>query len=108
MMKQFRQDADPRFQKSPSAPSGEVHISSLVVHVKPEGLARVKTRINAIPQAEVYGESPAGKLVVVLETANHREVTDIIDVIQAFEHVLTTFLVFHQVEQQGPDFEDTP
>lgn len=88
--------------------SEEVHISSLVVHVKPEGLMQVKAQINALPQAEVYGESSVGKLVVVLETPNHRKVTDLIDTINAFEHVLTTFLVFHQVEQQGSDFEDTP
>lgn len=69
---------------------------------------QVKAQINALPQAEVYGESHVGKLVVVLETPSHREVTGIIDTINAFEYVLTTFLVFHQVEQQGPDFEDTP
>ncbi|QUJ66746.1 chaperone NapD [Photobacterium sp. GJ3] len=89
-----------------AAQGGEVHISSLVIHVKPEGLAQVKARVNAIPQAEVYGESPAGKLVVVLETASHREVADLIDIIHAYEHVLTAFLVFHQIEQQGPDFEE--
>lgn len=97
----------PAVSAGPSFTSEEVHISSLVVHVKPEGLAQVKAQINALPQAEVYGESPVGKLVVVLETPNHSKVTDIIDTINAFEHVLTTFLVFHQVEQQGSDFEDT-
>ena len=46
----------------------EVHISSLVVHVKPEYLASVKEQIAAMPNAEIYGDSEEGKVVVVLET----------------------------------------
>ncbi len=48
----------------------EVHISSLVVHALPEHLATVKAQIEQFENAEIYGDSPEGKIVVVLETQN--------------------------------------
>lgn len=76
----------------------EVHISSLVVHTRPEKLQSVKKNIENLPGAEVYGESDKGKLVVVLETVNQAYITDIIEKINNFEHVLNTALVYHQTE----------
>ncbi|MGF1738386.1 chaperone NapD [Photobacterium satsumensis] len=84
----------------------EVHISSLVVHVKPEYLASVKEQIEAMPNAEIYGDSEEGKVIVVLETENQGYVTDTIDKINNLEHVLTTFLVYHQIEQFDSQSED--
>ena len=84
----------------------EVHISSLIIHVKPENLVEVKDIITAIPEAEIYGDSEEGKIIVVLETANQKFVTDIIDKINNIEHVLSTSLVFHQIETIDPSCED--
>ncbi|MDV5171178.1 chaperone NapD [Photobacterium rosenbergii] len=84
----------------------EVHISSLVVHVKPEYLASVKEQIAAMPNAEIYGDSEEGKVVVVLETENQGYVTDTIDKINNLEHVLTTFLVYHQIEHFDSQSEE--
>lgn len=84
----------------------EVHISSLVVHVKPAYLESVKAQIAALPNAEIYGDSEEGKVVVVLETESQGYVTDTIDKINNLEHVLTTFLVFHQIEHIDAQSED--
>ncbi|MGR5064382.1 chaperone NapD [Photobacterium sp. DNB22_13_2] len=84
----------------------EVHISSLVVHVKPEYLTSVKEQIEAMPNAEIYGDSEEGKIIVVLETENQGYVTDTIDKINNLEHVLTTFLVYHQIEQFDSQSEE--
>ena len=62
----------------------EVHISSLIIHVKPEFLEIVKNKIAAIPDAEIYGDSEEGKIITVLETTNQKFVTDIIDKINNF------------------------
>lgn len=77
----------------------ELHISSMVVHARPEYLASVKQNIENLPGAEIHGESANGKLVVVLETQNQGFITDTIDKINNFEHVLNTALVYHQIEQ---------
>ena len=76
----------------------EVHISSMVVHARPEYLATVKHYIEQLPGAEIYGESDNGKLVVVLETQNQGYITDVIEKINNFDHVLSTALVYHQIE----------
>jgi len=77
----------------------EVHISSMVVHVKPDNLQTVKTSIGQLPGAEIHGESESGKLVVVLETENQGYITDVIEKIGNIEYVLSTALVYHQIEQ---------
>ncbi len=83
----------------------EVHISSLVVHVNPLHLNEVKQKITHLVGAEIYGENEQGKLVVVMETENQGFVTDAIDTINNFAHVLSTSLIFHQIET---GLEDEP
>lgn len=81
----------------------EVHISSLVVHAMPEHLAAIKTAIESFEGTEIYGESAEGKLVVVIETENQGYITDTIDAINQLDHVLSTALVFHQIESNLDD-----
>ncbi len=79
----------------------EVHISSMVVLASPDGLQSVKDNIGAIDGVEIHGESESGKLVVVLESDNQTHITDVIEKINNFRHVLSTSLVYHQIEQLG-------
>ena len=76
----------------------EVHISSLVVHVSPEHLVEIKAEIKKFDNAEIYGDSPEGKIIVVLETENQGFVTDTIEAINNIKNVLGTALVYHQIE----------
>jgi nitrate reductase NapD len=87
-------------------PDNEVHISSLIVHVKPEALESTKERILALPNTEIHGESEEGKIIVVLETENQGFITDSIDKINNFDSVLSTALVFHQIEHFDSQCED--
>ncbi|MGL6261814.1 chaperone NapD [Vibrio sp. WXL103] len=79
----------------------EVHISSLVVHCEPLHLAVVKAQIEELDGAEVYGDSPAGKIVVVLETDSQGFITETIDTISHLPNVLSTVLVYHQIDADG-------
>ena len=76
----------------------EVHISSMVVHARPEHLSAVKREIEDVPGTEIHGESACGKLVVVLESHTQSHITDSIEKITRLEHVLNTALVYHQIE----------
>jgi nitrate reductase NapD len=82
----------------------EVHISSLVVHCLPEHLTEMKAEIEKFENAEIYGDSPEGKIVVVLETENQGFVTDTIDAINNLPNVLNAALIYHQIEK---DLDDT-
>lgn len=77
----------------------EVHISSMVVLASPDGLQSVKDNIDALEGVEIHGESESGKLVVVLESDGQTHITDVIEKINNFRHVLSTSLVYHQIEQ---------
>ena len=57
----------------------EAHISSLLVQVSPEHLDETKKRIESFDEAEIYGVSELGKIVVVLETEAEGFITDVID-----------------------------
>lgn len=81
----------------------EVHISSLVVHCLPEHLKVVKQQIELFDNAEIYGDSPEGKIVVVLETENQGFITSTIDAINNLPNVLSTVLVYHQIETELED-----
>ncbi len=81
-------------------PLNEVHISSLVVHVLPEHLQKIKSQINQFSNAEIYADSPEGKIIVVLETAHQGFITDTIDAINQLPNVLSTVLVYHQIETE--------
>ena len=76
----------------------EIHISSMVVHARPDRLQSVKSKIACLPGVEIHGESDNGKLVVVLETQNQGFITDIIETISKLDYVLNTALVYHQIE----------
>jgi len=82
--------------------SGEVHISSMIVHARPEGLQALKARIERLRGAEIYAESECGKLVVVLESDTQSQITDVIERINGFAQVLGTALVYHQIEPPEP------
>ncbi len=87
-------------------PENEVHISSLVVHVRPELLEITKEKILALSNTEIYGESEEGKIIVVLETENQGYITDSIDKINNFDGILNVALVFHQIEHFDSQCED--
>jgi nitrate reductase NapD len=82
-------------------------ISSLVVQTQPEMLVAVRDRIASIPEAEVLGESEAGKLVVVLDTANSREAANTITHIQNQAGILSAMLIYQYNDQFEPKVEDS-
>ena len=77
----------------------EVHISSLVVHALPEGLERVTAEIAESTCASVEVQDASGKLVVLLETANQKEVLDQIERINKIDGVISASLIYHHIDQ---------
>jgi nitrate reductase NapD len=71
----------------------------MVVQARPDHLEFVKSQIEHLPGTEIHGESDSGKLIVVLESQTQTYITDVIEKIAGIEHVLSTALVYHQIEQ---------
>ncbi|WP_262030135.1 chaperone NapD [Microvirga sp. Mcv34] len=78
--------------------SRECHISSLVVHSRPDRVQAISERIGLIEGAAVHGGAEAGKLIVTLETDTESQVVERINAIQLLDGVLAATLVFHHFE----------
>ena len=77
--------------------SAEVHISSLVVHGRPEGVDTIAGSIASLGGAEVHGASDEGKMVVTLECGSEAEMLTRIDAINGIQGVISVALVYHEV-----------
>ena len=77
--------------------AASMHISSLLVHVRPEWLAAVKANLRKLEGLELHQESPQGKLVVVLETEHERHILARLEQINALPGVLNAALVYHEL-----------
>lgn len=77
-------------------PSG-VHISSLVVHCRPDAVDTVIQSISDLPEADVPEHSAEGKLVVLLETVNESLIMERIGSIENMPGVISAALVYHQI-----------
>ncbi len=75
----------------------EHHLSSLLVHTRPETLDSVSAALEA-EGCEVHARVPEGKLVVTLEAEGRRTLNDALTRIQLLPGVLAATLVFHHVD----------
>ena len=77
--------------------SGCVHISSLIVQVRPACAAAVR---QAIEQhgGEIAASDPCGKLIVVIETTDEAGVSGFADRLAVMDGVLSANLVYHLVD----------
>ena len=76
----------------------ECHISSLVVHTRPDRVPSIIESLGTIEGAEVHGGADTGKLIVTLETETENQVVERINAIQLLDGVLAATLVFHHFE----------
>ncbi|MEH6585002.1 MAG: chaperone NapD [Halioglobus sp.] len=86
---------------------GGVHISSLVLHCRPEVIGAVIPAIEALPGATVPEHSEQGKLVVLLETANDGTVMERISALEALSGVISVALVYHQIDVETESEPET-
>ena len=76
------------------------HISSLVVHSRPEAMAAAIRNICAMPNAEVPEQDPLGKFVVLLENCVQASFLYDIRHIEAIPGVINATLAYHQIDDQ--------
>lgn len=77
----------------------ELHISSLIVHVKPEKSTNLKDCISSLDGAELITLTEQGKGIVVIEASNQGEIMQCIDQINDLDGVMHTGLVYHEFEE---------
>lgn len=88
---------------------GCVHISSLIVQLRPECEAAVRQAIERLG-GEVAASDPCGKLIAVIETPDEAGVSGFAERLAVMEGVLSANLVYHLVDDpEAPgDTSETP
>jgi periplasmic nitrate reductase NapD len=86
-------------------PSTEEHISSLVVHVRPEAVAAVRSSLAAMDGVDVHAES-GGKLIITIETSTESGIVTRLSEISVLPGVLSALLVFHHIETADRNEKD--
>lgn len=83
-----------------SGVTGELHIASLLTHVRPSDCAKAAEAISALDGAEIHAVSDCGKIVIVLETPDEAQILECIEQINRITGVLLTNLVYHHSENE--------
>jgi nitrate reductase NapD len=78
----------------------EVHISSALVHVRPERTQEVARHIAALEGADLHF-AESGKIIVTLEAATSGAIADRLSEIGRLAGVLAATLVYHEVTQEA-------
>jgi periplasmic nitrate reductase NapD len=77
----------------------EIHISSALVHVRPERTQELAAQIAALEGADLHF-AEAGKIIVTLEAATSGAIADRLAAIGRIGGVLAATLVYHEVTTQ--------
>lgn len=75
----------------------QIHITSLLVHCRPELLLAVKANLSRLPGLELHQESAAGKVVVVLESEHESHILKTLEQIQNLPGVLNAAMIYHEL-----------
>ncbi|HYD68884.1 chaperone NapD [Azospirillum sp.] len=82
----------------PAKPAHELHISSVVVHARPEAVPAVSRTAASLAGVEVHAATDGGKLVITLETEDEQTIVSHLNTLSLLDGVLAATLVFHHVE----------
>ena len=80
-----------------------MHITSCIVHARPENAASVQTALEEFEGVEVHGGQEQGKLIVTVEVPQGAEAADIISKFHDVKGVANAVMVYHHNEEDEPN-----
>jgi len=83
----------------------EYNVCGVLVMARPECLPRVEQDLEALPGVEVHARGEGGKLVVTVEGPFGRECADTITQMALVDGVVSTSLVYHEIDTESEDYE---
>lgn len=81
-----------------------MNISSVIVIPHPERVEHVVAALKAIENVEVAAVSPAGQIIVTIESEGDRETIQMYESISLMDGVMSASMVYHQKEDE-PEVE---
>jgi len=76
-----------------------MHISGVLVHIRPEKVNAVKSRLNALSGVEIHAMTDDGRLVVTIENDDGTMV-DTMNSFHDIEGVLSASLIYHHFDEE--------
>lgn len=91
----------------PSYIGKKMNIVGLLIKTLPEHSAQVAAQLPTLG-AQVHLISEQGQLVVTLEHADDKVITDCITQIQSLQGVLNAAMVYHQIDDETSIMQENP
>jgi len=77
-----------------------MNISSVIVIPRPEQVEAVVASLKALEGVEVAAVSPAGQIIVTIETEGDRETIQMYESISLMDGVMSASMVYHHKETE--------
>jgi nitrate reductase NapD len=74
-----------------------VHVASVMAQARPEAMEAIKAWLATLPGVEIHAENAQGKLVLVVETENERNILKLLDEFAVQPGALSAALVYHEI-----------
>jgi nitrate reductase NapD len=87
--------ASPLIATQPAATT--LHIASVMAQTRPDAMAAIKAWLATLPGVEIHAENAQGKLVLVVETENERNILKLLDEFAAQPGAISAALVYHEI-----------
>lgn len=88
-------------------PAEELHISSLVVHCRPEHMAALVETLSQNNEVEIAAsEDHSGKIVLLIEAPSMQATCERVDHIKTLTGVINVSIVYHHAEARRSLEED--
>ena len=78
--------------------NNEIHIVSLLIHVKPGELHDAMQLATAFPNAECHADDKNHKFVLIFEAGSEHDLNSSIDQINNWKGILSSQLCYHHCE----------
>ncbi|MBI5449795.1 MAG: chaperone NapD [Gammaproteobacteria bacterium] len=78
-----------------------MHLSSLIINVRPEKLSQVRSRIEAAPLTEVHLADASGTLIVTVEAADLGVLVEVVEGFRDIDGVLCLTPSSHYFEEDN-------
>jgi nitrate reductase NapD len=79
----------------------QFHIASLLVQARPEEIPGLKVQLNRLQGIEVHDTDARGRMILTVEAKDDRGLLGAITQIEKTKGVITTSLVYHQIEEDN-------
>lgn len=74
-----------------------VHVASVMAQARPDAMVAIKAWLATLPGVEIHAENAQGKLVLVVETENERNILKLLDEFAVQPGALSAALVYHEI-----------